>query len=238
MRFISTVRTYNEAEHIEKFCQSYSEFADVILVADGGSEDNTKELASKYPKVKIRDYTVKVECKNGIWRNPDGPHIQFLIDWAQEEGADWIVHQDCDQRPNKYLKQDIRKMLEETDKDFILVTQIFLWGSTQYFRSMSNQGSGWMQGLWAWRANINMKIIDKMPHYEFSYDGVKPIDIDRSDRILRTQPPYCFMHYGWESAEKTQSHVEYYRNSGLIPNMTHPLHAGGTPSNLEEWMIE
>jgi glycosyltransferase involved in cell wall biosynthesis len=237
MKFIATVRTYNEAEHIEKFCQSYSQFVDEVLVADGGSDDRTKELASKYPKVKIRDYPVKVECQNGILRNPDGPHIQFLIDWAQEEGADWIVHQDCDQRPNKFLKEDIRKILEETDKDFILVTQIFLWGSNQYFRSMSNQGSGWMQGLWAWRANINMKIIDKMPHYEFSYDGVKSIDIDRSNKILRTQPPYCFLHFGWESAEKTQKHVEYYRNSGLIPNMTHPLH-NGTPISLESWMVE
>jgi len=55
MKIFATVRTRNEKEHIEKFCESYSQFVDTILVADGGSTDDTVLIASKYPKVKIKD---------------------------------------------------------------------------------------------------------------------------------------------------------------------------------------
>lgn len=237
MKIIATVRTFDEAEHIEKFCKSYSQFADSILVADGGSTDNTVLLASQFPKVDIDYFPTKVECKNGIWRNPDGPHIQFLVDWAEAEGADWIVHQDCDQRPNKFLKEDIRDILATTKEDFVCVTQIFLWGKDRYFPQMAAEERGWHQGLWAWRANLHLKIIDKMPHYEFSLDGKKSIDIN-DQNPKRLMPPYCFMHYGWETPEKTQAHVDYYQKSGLIPGMNHPLKMGGPTKPLQDWMVE
>ena len=238
MKIITTVRTLNESTHIEKFCKSYSEFADQILVADGGSTDNTVLIAKEFPKVKVRPYWKKVKCEGGIWRNPDGPHIQFLIDWAIREGADWIVHQDCDQRPNKYLKEEIRKILSETDKDFIMVTQIFFWGIDMYLPKLSKARDDWMQGLWAWRANAGIKIIDKMPHYTFSLDGEHDLDLDKSGRDLRILPPKCFMHFGWPTEERVQAHIEYYRNSGLIEGMAHPLQFGGAPSIIKDWMIE
>lgn len=238
MKIIATVRTLNEEKNIEKFCKSYSEFADLILVADGGSTDNTKSIASQFPKVKVRDYLVKVPCQNGILRNPDGPHIQFLIDWAIEEGGDWIVHQDCDQRPNKYLKEDIREIMEKTGKDFLQFIQVFLWGKDQWFPEMSKLGDRWMCGLWAWRLSAGIKIVDKMPHYEFSFDGINSIDINKLGREQNFEKPYCYMHYGWETPELTMQHIDYYRKSGLIPNMAHPLQFGGHLETLENWMIE
>jgi hypothetical protein len=208
-------------------------------VADGGSEDDTIELASKYPKVKIRNYPVKVACKNGILRNPDGPHIQFLVDWAREEGADWIVHQDCDQRPNKLLKEGIRDILAISNKDFIMVTQIFVWGKDTYFPALSGGLHHWMQGLWAWRMNAGIKIIDKMPHYEFGFSEDRPINFNNiPDRCQKILPPYCFLHFGWETEEKTKAHVKYYRESGLIPNMAYPTNFGGETQLLEDWMVE
>jgi len=233
---IATVRTYNEETRIEKYCEAY-QFADKILIADGGSTDHTVDIALQYPKVQVRDYPVKVQLENGAWRNPDGPHIQFLVDWATEEGGDWIIHQDCDQRPNKYLKLDARRILTETTKDFIQVTQIFLWGYDKYFKDLSFQG-GWMQGLWAWRLSTGLKIIDKMPHYEFSLDGKTSVDINKTNRYQNILPPYCFMHFGWETEEMVQKHIKYYTETGLIPNMAHPLSFGGHPQPILEWMIE
>ena len=237
MKICATVRTFNESRHIERYCQAY-QFADEILIADGGSTDNTIELASKYPKVQIRNYDVKVEMKDGSFRNPDGDHVQFLVDWATEIGGDWIVHQDCDQRPNKMLKQDARKILSEMDEDFLQVTQIFLWGKNRYFRNLSFMGEKWVQGLWAWRLSTGLKILDRMPHYMFSLDGQEPTDINETGRELNIQPPYCFMHYGWATEEETQAHIKYYRNTGLIPDMAHPLQFGGEPVPLEDWMEE
>ena len=240
MKLVATIRTFNEEANIEKCCKSYAEFCDLVLIADGGSTDRTVEIAESMPKTKVLQYLEKVECKNGILRNPDGPHLQFLWDHAIEEGADWIISQDCDQRPNKFLKQDARKIMEDTKKDFILVTQIFLWGSGFYFPLLSSTGNNdWWQGLWAWRANINLKVINKMPHFEFSFDGHKSIDLNQMDnRCERTWPPYCFMHYGWQSEAKVEAQVEYYETSGLISGIRHPLSYGGKLDVLADWMIE
>jgi len=237
MKICATVRTYNESSHIEKYCEAY-QFADEILIADGGSTDNTVELASKYPKVQIRNYPVTVKLRDGSLRNPDGPHVQFLVDWATEIGGDWIVHQDCDQRPNKFLKQDARKILSEMTKDFLQVTQIFLWGKEMYFPDLSRWSGVWAQGLWAWRLSTGLKILNRMPHYEFSLDGVHSLNVDKSGRNENILPPYCFMHYGWGSQEETFRHIAYYRRTGLIEGMQHPLQMGGRPEMILDWMEE
>jgi glycosyltransferase involved in cell wall biosynthesis len=236
MKIVSCVRTYNEQRNIVKCCQAYP-FADKILIADGGSTDNTVSIAKEYKNVEVREFTTMVECRNGIWRNPDGEHINFLLDWANEEQADWIILQDCDQRPNKYLKQDARKIFENSEKDFILITQLFLWGDKHYFPDLSGFPN-WMQGLWGWRANINLRVIDKMPHFEFSYDGEHSVDINQTGRTQRVMPPCCYMHFGWPTEEQTQKHLDYYRQSGLIGNMLSPLQFGGRLALLLDWMIE
>lgn len=237
MKIIACCRSYNEHDNIEKFCNAF-QFADKILVADGGSEDDTVAIAERMPKVKVREFPLKVECANGIWRNPDGPHLQFLYDWALEEGADWTICQDCDQRPNFFLKRDARDIFEGLHKDFLMVTQIYLLGNDMYFPRMSKGGDEWQQGLWAWRSEINLKVIDKMPHFEFSFDGVNSFDVPKLGRHQSIQPPYCFLHFGWETPAKIDNKVKYYRDSKLIPQMEHPLNFGGTPLPLESWMIE
>ena len=238
MKIVVCIRSLNEQDNIEKCCRAYAQFCDLILVADGGSIDDTVDIAKEMPKTLVRNYDVRVECANGIWRNPDYLHLQFLWDWAIAEGADWIISQDCDQRPNKFLKQDARIIMEDTDKDFLLATQIFLWGEDKYCPGLSNQG-GWMQGLWAWRANINLRVIDDMPHFLFSFDGITALDLDKlPDKCERILPPYCYIHYGWESEAKTQAHINYYKKSKLIEGMLHPLIFGGAPEPLLDWMVE
>ena len=239
MKVVALIRTLNEAHRIDACCKSYSEFCDQILIADGGSTDNTIELALKYPKVQVRNFPWKVECgDSGIWRNPDGQHLNFLYDWAHEEKADWIISQDCDQRPNFYLKRDVRDILSKTNADFLMGVQIYLWQKTQYFPAMSQANGEWMHGMWAWRASLNLIAIDKMPHYEFSLDGKTSLDLDKYDKKEFIDPPYCYMHHGWETDEMVDKMIVYYRKSGLIKGQLHPLQFCGTPIPLEEWMIE
>lgn len=240
MRIIACIRSLNEQDHIEKCCKSYAQFCDKVLIADGGSTDDTLRIAWRMPKVRVKHFTSTVQCVDGTKRNPDGPHLQFLWDWAIEEGADWIISQDCDQRPNKYLKEDARHIFETMpeNKDFLLATQIFLWGETQYFPQLSGGPGAWMQGLWAWRANINLRVIDKMPHFEFSYDGKTSFDLNKTSKSYRIMPPYCYMHFGWETEEMADKQVQYYRKTKLIPGCAHPLDYGGPLADLTPWMVE
>jgi hypothetical protein len=46
-RIFVVVRTRDEERRIAQFCEAYKD-ADMILVADGGSVDKTKEIASRY----------------------------------------------------------------------------------------------------------------------------------------------------------------------------------------------
>ncbi len=62
---IAMVRTRNEEMNIGAFCESYQGIADKILVADGGSNDDTVEIALGYPKVKVRNFTERTEMKKG-----------------------------------------------------------------------------------------------------------------------------------------------------------------------------
>jgi len=237
MKIVATCRTLNEERNIDAFCRAYSEFCDFLLVADGGSTDDTVERALQYPKVQVRPFDIKVTLKDGTQRNPDGPHVQFLVDWATEIGGDWLIHQDCDQRPNKFLKNDARTILEYAREDYLLVTQIFMWGNNQYFRDLTYRGNVPMQGLWAWRLSTGLRILDAMPHYTFSLNGADMLDLEKANH-RKILPPYCFMHFGWPDEETTRKHVEYYKRTGLIEGMQHPLNFGGRPSPKLEWMVE
>lgn len=249
MKLAALVRSFNEEANIEIFCKSYAEFCDVILVADGGSTDNTVSIAQSMPKTIVRNYPIKVECANGIWRNPDGPHLNFLYEWAEEEGADWVVSQDCDQRPNKYLKQQARSIMENTKKDFIVAAQIFLWKGRDYFPHMVKceyvhpqlpalRGQ-WAKGLWAWRTRVHLRAIDKMPHFEFTLDGKTSVDFNLPGLTEPAPaPPCCFMHFGWPDDEKVARMIKYYKDSKLIPTQAHPLQFGGPLAPIEAWMVE
>jgi len=239
MKLSVCTRTYNEEHRVEKFCASAAEYADKILIADGGSTDRTVELASAMPKVEVRPFHKQVECANGIMRNPDGEHIQFLIDWAEQEG-DWLMVMDCDHRLNRNFKDVIRERLETSTKDFIMGLQIFMWGHNQYFPRMSAPDGSYVYGQMGWRTSVKVKMVCKMPHFEFSMDGKKPFYVDRDfpNRREIFAPPCGFLHFGWETEEMVQNHIKYYRNSGLIEEMKHPRDFGGALSSIQDWMVE
>jgi len=89
-------RTRDEARNIGMFCKSYA-WADQILIADGGSKDNTIQIARRFSNVKVRKFSERISKTDGeLWRNPHGRHINFMIDWAESSEADWIIFDDAD----------------------------------------------------------------------------------------------------------------------------------------------
>ncbi len=238
-KIIAIVRTRNEEKNIARYCRQH-DFADEILVADGGSTDKTIEIAKQFANVKVRAFDEEIKLENNYTRNPDWKHINFLIEWAEEEGADWIVMDDCDTNPNYLLYSDARTIMEESLAPYVNAVQIHLWGEKQYFPALAQpDGGGWRGGIWAWRADKKLRAYGEPPHFMFKSllngDADIMVDFDKEPSV-DLLPSYCRIHAVWEDIKIAREHVEMYRKSGLISNMLDPTAFAGYPLGLEEWM--
>lgn len=240
MKIVGTVRTRNEERNIANFCRGY-DFADLILVADGGSEDNTIAIAQQFPKVRVMPFQNKAWSESGIWRNPEGEHINFLFDWADAEGADWILFDDCDCRPNRLLRENARRLLEGTEHFYAGAVRLYMWGvdnlresvKGKHFRDLAQPaGQGqWEPSPWAWRGELGFRAQAENP-----WDtGIVPFDAPNALKIL---PPYCLLHFPWPTEKEVERKLAFYRNSGQIPLMLHPLEFGGELKDCPEWARE
>lgn len=239
MKIIVLVRTLNEEHRIAQFCKSY-EGADMILVADGGSEDRTVEIASEFPNVYLSYYDKRVELEKGYWRNNDSDHTNFLISLSKEFDPDWVIFDDCDCRPNYLLKGQYRQILESTKANVVMAVRVFLWGKHNYLPGLSSplgEPKG-QASLWAWRGKLDLWTVDVPPAFTFRI-GNKHIKDFRTDmKTLELLYPYCLLHYSWDDPVRVEKKVKYYRESGFIPGQLHPLDYGSPVKPLEEFMHE
>lgn len=228
MKIFVIVRTRNEHRNIERFCRSYS-FADNILVADGGSDDDTIFLAQQFPNVVVREYLEKVYGKNEIWRNPEGRHVNFLIDWATSEGADWIVYDDCDSFPTKDLRLFGRDVFNSADADGrlgVAAHHIYLYGENQWFTS-SLAPTG--RFIWAWKPG-NLRMDDNTEW------GI--IRTSFPEFCLELSPPHCLLHDFCPTPEITQQKLDFYNNCGKMDKIPSIVEFFGELNARETWMYE
>jgi len=233
MKVVTVVRTRNEEKNIERFCRNY-QWADQILVADGGSEDNTVSIAKSMPKTKVRHFKKRKQMKNGLWRNPQGAHLNFMARWAEEEGADWIIHDDCDCFPNYRIKEDARQIFRETRHDFVYAVRLYLWEDETHFPHMAKPAKGhkdWEASMWAWRASINIQFKDT--DMAFTWKPKVP-----PEKRVNLMPPYCLLHCTWVDQERLKKKMKFYHESGQIPNINHPLDYAGPIEELPKWAKE
>jgi glycosyltransferase involved in cell wall biosynthesis len=229
VKIAACVRTLNEEENILRFIKSYISWVDLILVADGGSEDKTVEIAKSMPLVEVRPFHEWIECGKGVFRNPQNRHINFLMDWAQEEGADWICFDDCDCAPNWMLQKSARQIMEATDKLAIMVYRMYLYGDDQWFPKLNEPG----QSIWAWRSGVCRALEDTTDTEEC---GVR-IPYPPPAKSLFLDFPLALLHRGWPNEEVVHRKMNFYRTTRGI-DMQHPLEFGGPPENLPAWASE
>jgi len=233
------VRTRDEEPRIGKFCESYKD-ADMILVADGGSIDRTKEIAAGYSNVLIRDFPGRTRLQGDYWRNNDSDHANFLFAWAREMGADWMIYHDCDCRPNYLLRESYRSILEDTKADVVMATFFYLWGTDKHFPRLCKPGGEdkFENALWAWRGHLDLWTVDEPPAYYFRVGGKRITEFRTDFHTAEIWPPYANMHFAWDTPERANQKVKVYRESGLIPGMLHPLDFGGQLEDLPEYLHE
>lgn len=234
MKIVVVVRARDEEKNIGRFCRNY-QWADKILVADGGSVDDTVEIAKEMPKTEVREYPVVKRMKNGLWRNPEGDHLNFLTRWAEKEEADWIIQDDCDCFPNYKLKQDARTLLENTEFDFVYAVRLYLWRNNTHFPNMAKPDKElreWEPSLWGWRSDLKLRFYDTDMAYSW-----RP-KVDSPDKRLNLMPPYCLLHDAWTDEQELRKKLAFYHKSGQIPNIRHPTEYAGDPEPLPHWAYE
>ncbi len=112
---------FNEEQHIARLLDNVSEFAEVILV-DSGSTDNTINIASTYPNV-----TIYHQSWLGYARQKD---------YALKKcSKDWVVNLDADEILSLQLKNEIVQVVKNNDCDAFSVkfAESFLGKTTSKF---------------------------------------------------------------------------------------------------------
>lgn len=222
MKIIVTLRTRNEARNIARFCLAYS-WADSILIADGGSDDDTVKIAQTFGNVKVNLFPHKVH-RNDHWLNPIGQHVNFLVDWAKAEGADWIIFDDCDCVPTVALQREARGLMADTAKSVVELYRLYVWGSAEYFPDMNIPG----QSLWAWRADMPIRWAEADP-WQHHVEGWTRED------ALRLEPPCACLHYFCPDEDTTEAKRKFYHETNLEADAPHPLQRFGHLATLPEW---
>lgn len=228
---ITIVRTLNSEPHISAFCQAYW-WVDKILIADGGSKDKTIEFASRYPNVEVKPFHGWIE-KNGFGRNPEGKHINFLIDWALSLNPDWITFDDIDSVPNANLQNWCSKNLVDLSVDILMIPHMYIYGTDKWFMNLtggvSNPDLGW-NCIWAWRPQANMRWRND-GDWDPQTTNPQLTGLTRYDLIY----PYALLHYFCLNEEIVQDRIRRYKAWNMDPDARHPTQKYGPLSPLPEW---
>lgn len=249
---VATVRTRNEARNIGRFCNAYQNIADAILVADGGSIDNTVNIALDFPRVRVRRFPEQFITKNDTILNPQGEHVNFLIDWAIDIGAEWIIFDDCDCVPNFVLRQNGRDLFKGTKNLALYTRRIYFWGFDKIFPEMHGAGDRaeetaekeaefglpiWTS-LWAWQPRADIRADEDDPWHltMMSHDPGQAEQIRRS--ALHLDFPYCLLHFSWQTPKLAAAKIDNYRSSGQQPEAKSPLDWAGPMADPRWFMYE
>lgn len=233
MKVVLTVRTLNEQYHIDRFCQSFS-WVDKILVADGGSTDDTVSMALQYSNVEVREFSQKKKMKNGYWRNPEAEHINFLTEWAESLNPDWIIFDDADEYANVCLQNHARELLSNADLlgvDYVRIIKVYIYMQVRYFRNMNYFYDNWQPVLWAWKPKAKVRAVNSDMAFEFPSLPKERIG------FYDVYPPDVILHNAWPTGQLLKRKMDFYRRSGQISEMKHPTDFGGPMSPLEDWMV-
>lgn len=224
MKIVVAVRCYNEISNIDRFMRCY-DFADEVVVSDGGSTDGSIEKLQTYPKVHLLHFD-HYEMINGFRWNPDAPHMNFVLEDAKKRNPDWLILDDMDDVPNMLLQRNARRILEEVHEPQVNAFRLYMWGEDQYFPHMNRDFDMDYVSLWAWRPK-DLGIWADPSRRHGTILGLH-------ENPYKLNVPYCLLHRSWHP-DTIDKKLERYKKAE-IP-MNHPLDFAGELKPLPEWAI-
>lgn len=232
MKIIATCRTRNDEKIIGRYCEAYQNIADVILIADGGSTDQTVEVAKSYPRVEVIHFDKQMKVNNDIKINPQGKHVNFLFQAARQRGADWITFDDSDCVPNFMLQNDARRYMRDAEERAIFLRRIYFWGEKDIFPKLHAPNTS----LWAFRSDLRIMAGESDPwHLHMKWNPHIDLSPLRPE-AKHIELPHCLLHFSWPSPEEADAKVKWYRESGVQPSCAHPLQWAG-PTEPAAWFM-
>lgn len=228
MKIVVVTRCLNGLEYIDRFARGY-DFADQIVVSDGGSTDGSLDAFKKYPKIQVVNFGVREVINGYIW-NPDNLHIQHAIDEGLKCDPDWLILDDLDDVPNRFLREGAKFILGPCDYAQVYAFRLYMWGEKEFFPHMNRNFDPDYTSLWAWNPK-------KCSVWTVKSERHGTLASNSSD-IYRISLPNCLLHYSW-NPDTIQAKVDRYNSIGLP--MNHPLEhpeAYGLPEPLPKWAVE
>lgn len=225
MKIVVIGRTKNEERNIRRFIEGYIEWVDKIIIADGGSTDATLEIVREYPDVLLLHFDQTFVAAPNIIRNPQGKHVNFLIETAHGLDADWIIFDDADCFPTQDLQRRARNIMEVTDMRYIYFHRMYCYLDDQWFPDMNDGG----HALWAWRAGELWA--DEQDPLRLAFSKTRYIP---QDKRLKLDFPLAGLHCTWPTEEEIQRKMKFYE-ACWDTRVPHPTESFGKLENLPEW---
>ena len=173
--------TFNEEKNIQEVLDCF-DFCEEIIVVDSFSSDNTVEIASRNPKVKIIQHGFEDFTKQ---RN-------IALDAAKN---DWVLFLDADERITPELEKEIRETISRPDaKDAYYIYRIFFVGKKKINFSRTQNDK-------------NFRLFKKSKASYVKHKKVhETLDVKGTTGVLKNK----LLHYSFENYTSFKSKMLYF----------------------------
>lgn len=214
------VRCLNEEELLPIFLANH-EFADEIVIVDGGSTDKSKEIALADPRVRWVEFHERVAGKRGGWRNPEGRHMNIVIDSC---GGEWLWIAEMDAIPSDALQAAIRGIITSCEEPAVGSDLYYVapWrGQYEHYPELIRG-----PGLTCWRKELGLRA-DPATHFD-------PIISYHKRPWVLVTAPCARVHLSWRTEEVLARKSAFYRQVHDLEQKHPDEHLAREP--LPEWL--
>lgn len=225
MNIVVATRCLNEEQFLPIFLANHP-FASKIVICDGGSDDQSKAIATNDPRVIWTEFTERVPGKHSGWRNPEGAHINATIDVAEALDPDWLYLTEMDAIPSLNLQRALPEVLEATGCSLVSTWLCYVApGCTEHYPQLM-KGPGYT----CWRKGLG-----RATNLDDPFEGQGALRINSPDEFIMN-PSEGRIHLTFWTEEWVAKKAKFYEQvHGLNSEAAHPNARCGPRAAIPDW---